>query len=140
MTLIEIMVVIVILGLLLGVVGVAVINQVDKARVKTAQMQISALGQALDSYKLDNGHYPATEQGLDALINQPSVGRLPKNWAEGGYLQKREVPLDPWGNAYQFLGPGINNTTSFDVWSLGPDAEDGSDDEINNWGGGAREE
>lgn len=139
MTLIEIMVVIVILGLLGGVIGVAVIKQVDKARLQTAKTQLGALGQALDSYKLDNATYPTTEQGLEALINKPQVGRIPKNYAEGGYLKRREIPLDPWGDSYQYLSPGINNTTSYDIWSLGPDHQDGSGDEITNWGSGASE-
>lgn len=139
-TLIEIMVVVVIMGLLAGVITVAVMRNVDKARLQTAATQLGALGQALDSFKLDCGFYPSTEQGLDALINRPSVGRQCKNWQEGGYLQRRQLPLDPWSNNYQYLSPGTNNSTSYDIWSMGPDGQDGSGDEITNWGGGAKEQ
>ncbi len=140
MTLIEIMVVIVILGLLGGIITVSVMKSVDKARIQTAKTQIGALGQALDHFKLDNGFYPSTEQGLEALIQKPSVGRTPKNYQEGGYLKKREIPVDPWGNQYQYLSPGVNNPSSYDLWSLGPDGEDGTGDEITNWAGETKQE
>lgn len=132
-TLIEVMVVVVIIGLLAGLVGVNVFNRLKKAQVQTAMTQISNLSNALANFKLDNGYYPSTEQGLEALVQRPTVGRIPKSYASGGYLGQKSVPDDPWKNVYQYIYPGINNSDSFDLWSDGPDQEEGTADDVTNW-------
>jgi general secretion pathway protein G len=89
---------------------------------------------ALKLYKLDNGSYPSTEQGLESLIEPPSVGELPRAWREGGYLEKGKVPKDPWGNDYVYLSPGVHG--ELDLMSYGADGEpggEGKDKDINSW-------
>ncbi len=133
-TLIELMVVIVILGLLAGLTIPRFIGESDKARVGTAKTQIVALETALKMYKLDNGQYPSTEQGLKALVEPPTVGNLPKSWRSGGYLEKGRVPKDPWKNEFVYISPGVHG--DFDLMSLGADGEAGGEDfdaDINNW-------
>ena len=85
-------------------------------------------------YKLDNGVYPSTEQGLQALVEPPSVGVLPKKWREGGYLEKSRIPKDPWGNEFVYLSPGVHD--DYDLSSYGPDDQEGGegkDADINSW-------
>jgi general secretion pathway protein G len=133
-TLIELMVVIIILGILVGYVGVRIMGKPEEARRTKARVQMETLETALKLYKLDNGVYPTTEQGLQALVNPPEVGRLPGKWREGGYLEKGKVPKDPWGNEYVYLCPGIHD--DFDLISYGGDGEPGGEDrdeDINNW-------
>jgi general secretion pathway protein G len=132
-TLIEIMAVVLIIGLLSTIVGVSIFAQVDKGRVTSASVQISNLESVLELYRMDNARYPTTEQGLDALVHEPDGA---KNFPPGGYLQKRHVPDDPWGNPYEYEQPGQNNTHSFDLWSYGADGKpggDGVDADIGNW-------
>jgi len=128
-TLLELLVVLVILGLLVGVVAPRFFGQVGKSEVKVATAQIRALEDALDQYRLDVGRYPATEQGLAALNAQPTgVTR----W-QGPYL-KKAVPNDPWGNAYQYRSPGEHG--EFDLYSLGKDGQPGGTGDaadITNW-------
>ena len=133
-TLIELMVVIVILGLLAGVIIPRFMGETDKAKVATTKMQIASLESALKMYKLDNGSYPSTEQGLQALVEAPAAGNLPKNWRKGGYLEKGKVPKDPWKNDYIYICPGSHG--DFDLSSYGADGEpggEGFDKDINNW-------
>jgi general secretion pathway protein G len=133
-TLIELLVVIVILGILVGIVGVRIMGEPEKAKRTKAQVQIANIETALKLYKLDNGYYPTTEQGLQALVEPPAVGQLPKAWREGGYLEKGKVPMDPWGNEYLYLYPGIHG--EFDLTSYGADGEpggEGNDADISNW-------
>lgn len=135
-TLIEIMAVVLIIGLLVTIVGVNIFSQVDKARVGTAKTQIKQLEGVLEFYRLDNARYPTTEQGLDALVHKPSGEPQPRNWRPEGYLQGGKVPLDPWGNAYQYAAPGQHNPYSFDLWSYGSDGAPGGDGvnaDIGNW-------
>jgi general secretion pathway protein G len=106
----------------------------DEARQAKARIQIQALETALKLYRLDNGNYPTTEQGLKALVEPPTVGALAKNWREGGYLEKGKVPKDPWGNDFLYLCPGTKG--DFDLLSLGADGEpggDGKNKDITNW-------
>ena len=131
-TLIEIMVVIVILGVLAALVVPKIMSRPDEARVVAAKHDISAIGQALKLYKLDNGSYPSTEQGLKALIAKPSVAPVPNNWKTGGYLDK--LPQDPWGRDYQYLSPGVKGEV--DVFSFGADGAvggEGTDADIGSW-------
>jgi len=133
-TLIELMVVIIILGILAGLIVPRIMGRPEEARRMKARVQIESVETALKLYKLDNGYYPTTEQGLQALVEPPSVGRLPRNWREGGYLEKGRVPTDPWGNEYVYLCPGIHH--DFDLISYGADGQpggEGNDQDINNW-------
>lgn len=133
-TLIELMVVIVILGILAGFIVPKIMGRPEEARRLKAKMQIQAIETALKLYKLDNGFYPTTEQGLQALVEPPSVGQLPKNWRQGGYLEKGKVPKDPWGNDYVYVCPGLHG--DFDLSSYGADGQPGGEGEnadINNW-------
>ena len=135
-TLLEIMVVVVILSILALYVGPKIIGRPQEARINAARMQIQSLTTALKLYKLDNGVYPSTEQGLDALVQLPDVGQLAKTWRKGGYLEKTKVPKDPWGYDYIYLCPGVNNQDEFDLMSYGPDGQPGGEEEnadINNW-------
>lgn len=118
-TLIEIMVVIVILALLAALVGPKLIGRSDDAKVADAKVQIRNLETALKLYKLDNGLYPTTEQGLAALIAKPTVGVIPKNYKAEGYLESKKVPQDPWGGDYILISPGSNG--DYDLCSFGAD-------------------
>ena len=104
-TLIEIMIVVVILSILVWQLAPRIMGKPDEARQVKAKMDIATLETALKLYKLDNGIYPSTEQGLEALVELPSIGQLPKKWREGGYLEKRKIPRDPWDNDYVYLSP-----------------------------------
>lgn len=128
-TLLELLVVMVIIGLLVGYVGPKYFSQLGKSEVKTARAQINALEQALDQYRLDVGHYPGTEDGLHALFAKPSSEA---RW-EGPYL-KKSVPADPWGNPYQYKYPGEHG--EYDIFSLGKDGQPGGSDamaDITSW-------
>jgi len=131
-TLNEILVVIIILGILAGLIVPRLMEEPDKARVVKAKLQISELVTALKKFKLDNGFYPTTEQGLQALVEKPEVGPEPKNYPPHGYLPK--IPKDPWGNEYIYLCPGEHD--DFDIISLGADGAEGGegpDKDIGSW-------
>jgi general secretion pathway protein G len=117
-TLLELLVVMVIIGLLAGYVGPMYFKQVGKSEVKAAKAQIDGFSKALDQYRLDTSHYPATEEGLGALIQKPANE---KRW-DGPYL-KKAVPLDPWGNAYVYKRPGEHG--EYDLLSYGKDGAPG---------------
>jgi general secretion pathway protein G len=134
-TLLEILIVITILGILASLVAVRLMDRPGEARALKAEMDIKTLETALKLYKLDNAFYPTTEQGLNALVEKPTTGRIPMKWREGGYLEKEVVPKDPWGNDYLFLSPGAHNR-DFDLWSYGADGEEGGEGEnadVSNW-------
>ncbi len=124
-TLIEIMVVVVILSVLIGLVAPNILGRVDEARVTAAKTDIETLGQALELYKLDNHHYPSTDQGLEALVSKPTGSPEPRNWNSSGYLKKRKVPLDPWGNEYVYLS--VANGSRYELYSLGADGREGGE-------------
>ena len=133
-TLIELMVVLVILGILASRIVPMILGRVDEAKFTDAKMDIQALETALKLYKLDNGDFPTTEQGLNALVAPPETGKLAKNWKDGGYIEKGRVPKDPWGNEYVYLAPGINGP--YDLMSYGGDGEqggEGNDKDVNSW-------
>ncbi len=133
-TLIELLVVLVIIGILAGYIGPKIMGHPEEAKRTKAALQIQAMETALKMYRLDNGSYPSTEQGLQALVEPPSVGKLPAKWKKGGYLEKRKVPKDPWGNEFVYLCPGVNG--DFDLSSYAKDGEAGGEDDgkdINNW-------
>ena len=122
-TLLEIIVVIIVLALLAGLVAPQIFGRVGEARGATAKTQIELLGTALDNYRLDNGAYPGTEQGLAALREKPTRAPVPANW-RGPYLRK-DVPNDPWGRPYIYRFPGERNVGSYDLSSLGRDGRPG---------------
>ncbi|MGM0450397.1 MAG: type II secretion system major pseudopilin GspG [Pseudomonadota bacterium] len=122
-TLIEIMVVMVILGLLVALVAPNIMGRGDEARVTAAEAQLRNISSALDLYRLDNSHYPSTEQGLDALVEKPSGSPEPKNWNPDGYMNS--IPKDPWGNEYQYVQPGSEGP--YDLYSYGADGREGGD-------------
>ena len=133
-TLIEILVVIAVIAMLAALVAPNVFQHVGTARDATARSQIELLGAALDAYRLDNGRYPSTDQGLEALRVQPATQPLPSNW-RGPYL-RRDVPLDPWGSPYIYLSPGAVNPNGYDLLSLGADGEpggEGEDADVVSW-------
>jgi general secretion pathway protein G len=134
-TLIEIMVVVIILGILATIVLTNVMGREDEARINAAKVQIRSLEGALDGFKLDNGFYPATDQGLDALIKKPETGRIPAKWKDGGYLKPARIPKDPWGNDYHYYSPG-NEGREYEIISYGADGEQGGEKrnaDIESW-------
>jgi general secretion pathway protein G len=131
-TLIEVMVVVVILGILAAVIVPKVMDNPDKARVVKARNDVGALKSALSMYKLDNYHYPSTDQGLQALVHKPGGSPEAEHWKQGGYLDN--LPKDPWGHDYQYLNPGTH--ADVDIFSLGADGRPGGDginSDIGNW-------
>ncbi|MFH2119123.1 MAG: type II secretion system major pseudopilin GspG [Pseudomonadota bacterium] len=133
-TLIELMVVIVILGILAGLIVPRIMGRPDEARRAKARIQIESIETALKLYKLDNGNYPTTEQGLQALVEPPATGSSLKNWRQGGYLEKGKVPKDPWDYDFIYLSPGAHG--DFDLASRGADGEpggEGKNKDVNSW-------
>ena len=125
-TLIELMVVVIIIAALAGMVLPRVLPRADEAKKDIASAEIQAIGTALSMYRLDNGRYPTTEEGLNALMARPPSA---SNW-KGPYLEKDAI--DPWGHAYQYKYPGIHNTGGFDLYSLGRDGVE-SEDDVTSW-------
>jgi general secretion pathway protein G len=131
-TLIELLVVILILSLLVAIVAPRILGRTDEARKTATQVQIKQLEGALSLYRLDNGFYPTTEQGLEALVTKPTISPVPPKWREGGYIPK--VPLDPWGKPFVYLSPGTHG--EYDLVSYGADGEpggEGKDEDLQNW-------
>jgi general secretion pathway protein G len=125
-TLIEVMVVVVIIGILAALIVPKIMSRPEQARIVKVKQDIVAIQSALDLYKLDNGMYPSTDQGLQALVTKPAQPPVPRNWKSDGYLQ--ELPVDPWGEAYQYL----NDDDKVKIFSYGPKGKDGNS-EIGNW-------
>jgi len=129
-TLLELMVVIVIIGVLAALIAPKVLENVDRAKITAAQADISNLMNALKMYKLDNGRYPSSDQGLQALVAKPTTGSIPGNWRS--YLDK--LPDDPWHHPYQYANPGVHG--EIDVFSFGADGQagsEGNDADIGSW-------
>jgi len=138
-TLIEIMAVVLIMGLLMSLVGVAVFSQVDKARVTTTRMKIKQVGNSLERYYMDNGRYPTSEQGLQALLQKPSGSPEPRNYPRGGYIRDKGMISDAWDQPLEYESPGQRNPDWFDLWSTGADGSPGGTDtneDIGNWDAG----
>jgi general secretion pathway protein G len=127
-TLIEVMVVVVILSILAVFIVPKIMSKPEQARITQTRQNIRILETALNLYKLDNFQYPSTDQGLEALVTQPSGEPEPRNWNKDGYIER--LPKDAWGNEYQYLSPGTHG--KIDIFSLGPDGT-ASDDDIGNW-------
>lgn len=133
-TLIELMVVIVILSVLAVWVAPKIMGRPEQAKQVKAKVDIQSFETALKLYRLDNGMYPTTEQGLEALVVQPDTGKVPKNWRAGGYIEKGKIAKDPWGNEFVYLSPGVHG--EFDIISYGADGEPGGEEwnqDINSW-------
>lgn len=133
-TLLEVLVVVFILSLLAAIVAPKIIGRTDDAKLAEAKVQIKNFETALKLFKLDSGFYPSTEQGLEALVAKPAIGKIPKNYREDGYLEHKKIPLDPWGNPYLYVSPGIHG--DFDIISLGSDGQEGGEGknaDIQNW-------
>jgi general secretion pathway protein G len=129
-TLVEVMVVVIILGVLAALIVPRVIGRTDEARAVAARQDVAAIMQALKLYRLDNGRYPSSEQGLQALVSKPTLEPVPSNWKS--YLDR--LPKDPWANPYQMLNPGIHG--EIDVFTLGADAQaggSGADADVGSW-------
>ncbi|MBF0467507.1 MAG: type II secretion system major pseudopilin GspG [Desulfamplus sp.] len=133
-TLIELMVVVVILGILASLIVPRLMGRTDEARIVKAKVDISAIETGLKLYRLDNNTYPTTEQGLMALIEEPATEPLPPKWHKDGYLDREQVPKDPWGREYLYLSPGVHK--EYDILSYGADGApggEGSDADIKSW-------
>jgi general secretion pathway protein G len=133
-TLLEIIVVVFILSLLAAIVAPRIIGRTDDARIEATKVQIRNVETALKLFKMDNGFYPDTQQGLEALVEKPASGRVPQNYKEGGYLEQRKIPLDPWGNPYVYVSPGLNG--DYDILSYGADGNEGGEGknaDIKSW-------
>jgi general secretion pathway protein G len=131
-TLIEVLVVVAILAILAAIVVPRIMDRPDEAKRVAAKADIGAIVQSLKLYRLDNGFYPSTDQGLAALVQRPTTPPVPNNWKQGGYLER--LPRDPWGGDYQYLSPGVHG--EIDVFSLGADRTpggEGSGADIGNW-------
>lgn len=133
-TLLEIIIVVFILSILAAIVAPRIIGRTDDARIAEAKIQIRNFETALKLFKIDNGFYPSTEQGLQALVEKPTIGETPTRYREGGYLEQKKIPLDPWGNPYIYLCPGLHG--DYDLMSLGADGKEGGegkDADIKSW-------
>ena len=125
-TLIEIMVVVVIIGVLGAIVVPQFMSRPDQAKVTAAKIDIQVIATALEMYRLDNAHYPSTQQGLEALVKRPSGSPTARNWNPQGYL--KSMPVDPWSTPYQYLNPGVNSVDgTYDLYSLGADGVTGGE-------------
>ena len=126
-TLIEVLVVLIILGLIAAIIVPRITGRVDEAKIETTKIQLRAIKDALEQYKLDNGTYPTTEQGLRALVEKPTTPPEPPRWRQ--YLEK--VPKDGWGREFVYISPGVNHP--YELRSKGPDGEEGTEDDIDVW-------
>ncbi|AQP99902.1 MULTISPECIES: type II secretion system major pseudopilin GspG [Pseudoalteromonas] len=128
-SLLEVMVVLVIIGMIMSIVAPNIMGQQEEAAIDKAHLDIQQLEDAMSLYKLKNKSYPTTEQGLEALVNKTNIEPVPKRFPDGGFIS--ELPDDPWGKPYQLISPG--EAGKFDIFSVGPDGEAGTEDDIGNW-------
>ncbi len=131
-TLIEVLVVITILTILAALIVPRIMDRPDQARQVAARNDIRAIESAFNLYRLDNGIYPSTEQGLSSLVQKPDIGVIPRNWKSGGYLDR--LPKDPWGKDYQYISPGVQG--DIDIFTYGRDGQpggEGYDADIGSW-------
>jgi general secretion pathway protein G len=128
-TLIEIMVVLFIIGMMAAFVAPQIFENQGTAQIKKAAVDIQTLEGQLEMFKLRTNRFPTTEQGLEALVTMPTIEPIPRNYPEEGFIKR--LPLDPWGNPYQLLSPGEIDTV--DIYSFGPDMEEGTEDDIGTW-------
>ena len=134
-TLIELMAVVVIIGILATIVSVVIVDRVTEAKIVAVKAEIKNIEAALDTFKIHHGFYPSTEQGLEALIQAPTTGRIPEDYPRHGYLKASKVPDDPWGTPYLYEAPGSHGY-DYEIVSLGADGVAGGEDEnadIESW-------
>ena len=130
-TLIELMIVVIIIAALSAMVVPRLSNRSEQAKITVADADINSnIGLALKLYKLDNGRFPTTNQGLNSLLSKPSSSPVPNNW-NGPYLETE--PLDPWKVEYSYKSPGAHNASSYDLYSIGADGLENTEDDITNW-------
>lgn len=130
-TLIELMIVVIIIAALAAMVIPRLSGRTEQAKIAIAEADINSnIAMALKLYELDNGNFPTTEQGLNALFSKPGSSPAPSNW-KGPYLEKK--PIDPWKNPYQYKCPGQHNPSTYDLYSLGKDGLEGTEDDVKNW-------
>lgn len=128
-SLIEVMVVLLIIGIMASMVAPQILGQQESAQLKKAAVDIQQLESSLEMYKLQNNIFPTTEQGLEALVTEPTIDPLPRNYPVGGFIKR--LPDDPWGSPYQLISPGEMGV--IDIFTNGPDREPGTEDDIGNW-------
>lgn len=128
-SLIEIMVVLVIIAIMASIVAPQILGNQETAQLKKAAVDIQSLESAIERYKLQTNIFPTTEQGLDALVSEPQIDPMPRNYPAQGFIKR--LPQDPWGNDYQLISPG--EVGLVDIFSYGPDGEPGTDDDIGTW-------
>ena len=126
-SLVEILVVIAIMAILAGVVAVSVMHKPAEARVAAARMQLKNLSTSVQVYLTEQGRIPSLAQGLNALVRKPTIEPIPRNYRPGGYLESREVPLDPWGRPYIYLVPARSGDKPFEIITYGSDGEKGGE-------------
>ncbi|MBN8555987.1 MAG: type II secretion system major pseudopilin GspG [Deltaproteobacteria bacterium] len=129
----ELLAALTILAIVVGIAAPAIFKNIAKGKTEAAKVEIASLEQALNSFNLDCGFFPSTEQGLDALIHPPTVGRPCKNYDAEGYLKKKSIPEDPFKQNYVYVSPGKHNPSSYDLYSIGSDNLDATEDDITNW-------
>lgn len=132
-TLIELLAVLTILAIIVGIAAPAIFKMVKKGKDNAARVAIGGIEQSLNAFNLDCGYFPSTEQGLEALLTAPTIGRACKNYDADGYFKKKEMPKDPWNNDFVYVNPGKNNTGSYDLSSAGADGLPDTEDDIVNW-------
>ncbi|WP_303049223.1 type II secretion system major pseudopilin GspG [Alteromonas sp. LMIT006] len=128
-SLIEIMVVLVIIAIMASIVAPQILGNQETAQLKKAAVDIQSLESAIERYKLQTNIFPTTEQGLEALVSEPQIDPMPRNYPAQGFIKR--LPQDPWGNDYQLISPG--EVGLVDIFSYGPDGEPGTDDDIGTW-------
>ncbi len=131
-TLIELLLVVVIIGILAAIVVPKLAGRSEEARFARAKGDLATFRNALSAYEIDNGKYPTTDQGLGALLLKPASAPEPKNW-KGPYIEGTDLPVDPWGSVYQYFNPGQRNPLGYDLYCLGPDGQDNTEDDSPNW-------
>jgi len=129
-TLIEILVVVIIIGTIASIVGINIVKNLEESRIQTTRIQIISLGSGLKLFKIKNGFYPDTDQGLEALISAPSVGREVKY--SGGFIDGDKIPPDGWGNKFEYIGPDQAGSKSYEIISSGPDGTLQTEDDISS--------
>ena len=128
-TLIELLLVVVIIGILAALVVPRLVGRSQDARIAAAKGDLATFRNQLAAYEIDNGRYPSGEQGLMALIAPPSTTPVPRNW-KGPYIEATQLPLDPWDEPYVYENPGNLNPNGYDLYSIGPDRQEGTEDDI----------
>jgi general secretion pathway protein G len=128
-TLIELLLVVVIIGILAALIVPKLAGRSEEARSAAAKADLKTLADLLEIYEGDTGSYPSTDEGLDALINPPGSLKDPTKW-KGPYMRQKQIPIDPWGTPYKYQYPGQGGPKTFELYSAGPDKQEGTDDDI----------